>query len=289
MRSLIYPLIAVAIILACSFQAKKPVFEQPELESPKIQVIDRKTVDEVDLSPWVMQGSDVTLVAAQGAAIAGWEDDKSDERIASLEAAVKDLMTVKASSFDFETRLDTLETQMAEAKSDIVDLSNGQADLTKRVEELTALIEKRCPDGTVKTAAVKLNALGTGEFNLAPGEVLLSVDGVAVAPKAFSGGSNGSTVATTSTTTTSTNYGSYPPAAPMSGGSNGSLQYRAQVQNYQTSTYDVQTTPTPTTTNVQVQRRPLQQLRTNAPLRSRLAPKSPQSAPPVCFGPNCPN
>jgi hypothetical protein len=271
MRNLIYPLIAVAVILACTFQAEKPVFQEQPEEIPAVQVIDRQPIEQADLSQWVANPSEVHLIAAQGAAIDGWESD--NDRITKLEDAVKDLMKVKTSNFDLETRVDTLENQMAETKTDVSALS-------KRVDELAALIEVRCPDGKVKTAAVKLNSTGSGQFNLAPGEVLLSVDGVAVNSTSFSGGSNGTAVATTRTTT---QYGS-PPPSPTSGGSNGSLQYSTQSVNYQTSSYNVQSTPTPTTTNVQVQRRPLQQL------RSTIAPRrnAPQSAP-VCFGPNCPN
>jgi len=214
----------------------------------------------------------VRLIGTQAAPASSWNDGS-----AAIEARIAKL----------ESSMFAAEKELGEHDKDIIDLGNGQADLTKRVEELTALIEKRCPDGTVKTQSVAVNPVGSTSFNLAKGEILLSVDGVPVSPQLSSGGSNGSAVASTVTTSTA-NYGSYPVAAPQSGGSNGSLQY-TQSQQYQTSSYNVSTTPTATNTEVQIApRRPLQNLRAKVQQRSTVTSKAPMRNS-TCTGPNCPN
>jgi len=228
---------------------------------------------DASVDPWLIKPpivDMVRLIGTQATPAASWDDGS-----AAIEARIAKL----------ESSMFAMEKEVGEHDSDIIDLSNGQADLTKRVQELTALIEKRCPDGTVKTQSVAVNQVGSTSFNLAKGEILLSVDGVPVSPQFSSGGSNGSTVASTTTTSTA-NYGSYPVAAPQSGGSNGSLQYTQSAQNYQTSSYNVSTTPTATNTQVQIApRRPLQNLRANAPLRSVFTPRGNAT----CNDPNNPN
>jgi hypothetical protein len=289
MKNLIYPLIAAVVIIAMGFQSKQALFEDSEaaIHEPAETLGELKrepspfelqrAFDE-SVSPWLVQPPKIHLIAQQGELTQSFDlESQNAAKIRSLEHKLLELSQVKASSFGMEQRIDTLESQMREVKSDVVDLSAGQADLVKRIEELAALIEVRCPDGKVKTAAVQLNATGMGTYALAPGEILLSVDGVPV-NAASSGGSTGSFTASTTTA----NYGSYPTSAPKSGGSNGSLNYTAQQTSFQTSTYDVRTTPTPTATNVQVQRRPLQQIRSNGGLFNRNAPQT-------CIGPNCPN
>lgn len=289
MKNWIYPLIAITVIISVSFQSKESLFQpapvdQLEFEllpsKPSLRDIQRSAAAfDANVKPWVVKAPEIHFISDQGELTQTFDDRASDNmRFQQIEDAIAQISKASSSGFDLEKRLDTLESQMVEVKSDVVDLSAGQADLVKRVEELAALIEVRCPDGKVKTATVALNATGTGSYNLAPGEILLSVDGVPVSPKA-SGGSTGSFTAST----TSTQYGSTPPS-PISGGSNGSLNYTAQTTNYQTSTYDVQTTPTPTATNVQVQRRPMQQLRSGGGLFNRGTRSTA-----TCTGPNCPN
>lgn len=243
------------------------------------QVTRLDTMDyESRVAPWLISPP-VELVAAQSAAIQGWEDDTeaTNERIAELEEKIAELSKVKTSSAGLELQFNELEDRLSKLESSVTDVQNDHAALAKRVDELFALIEVRCPDGKVKTSKVSLNESGSGGIVLAPGERLLTIDGVPVASNTFSGGSNGTTVASTMT---STNYGSVPVAGP-SGGSNGNVNYTAQAVNYQTSTYSVQSTSVGQSTNVQVQRRPLQSV------RSALSPRARANA--KCVGPNCPN
>jgi hypothetical protein len=269
-------------------------------DSPKSSLRDLQNAEaafEESVEPWVVKGADVTLVAAPADLTQSFDliESQTDERLDRVEAKVESLSKVKSapleSTFVLEQQVAGLLKRMANVESDVVDLSNGQADLTKRVEELFALIETRCPDGKVKTASVSLNATGSGTYALAPGEVLLSVDGVPVSSsRTFSsGGSNGSQVMSTMTTTTS--YGSSVPVAY--GGSNGNVSVSNQV--YQTESYRVQATPT----QVQVQRRPLltnpqtgaprTPVRTllQRPAENRAARATVQAL--QCTGPNCPN
>lgn len=281
MRNVFY--IAATLVCAVAIFASMQQSHDMPVEI-QIECIETPTATHADgtIDDWVIKPT-VHLISAPAD---GWgEESASQPSIGDVADAVADAKTqFTTANLTIQQRLDELERQMAEAKSDIVDLSNGQADLTKRVEELTALVEIRTKSGETKTKAVAVSASGS-QFLLAPGEVITHIDGVAIAPvRASNGGSNGSFSASTSTTT---QYGSAPPTT-SSGGSNGSLSYSAQT--YQTQSYNVSSQPVGTQQQVSIApRRPLQQLRNNGPLRTRLAPQSTQQAPPVCFGPNCPN
>lgn len=272
MRNLIYGMVAMLVAFAIVDHMRTYPFEQP---TPVKYEASEKAFD-TSVDPWMVKPpivDMVRLIGTQATPASSWDDGSA--AIEAIEARVAKL----------ESSMFAAEKELGEHDKDIIDLGNGQADLKKRVEELTALIEKRCPDGTVKTQSVAVNPVGSTSFNLAKGEIVYSVDGVPVSPQFSSGGSNGSTVASTTTTSTA-NYGSYPVAAPQSGGSNGSLQYTQSAQQYQTSSYNVSTTPTATNTQVQIApRRPLQNLRAKAPVRSVFTPRGNAR----CNDPNNPN
>jgi hypothetical protein len=249
---------------------------------------------ETRVAPWIVS-ADTQFTAAPVDELEGFDDySEVSKKVDELESKLKELTKPKAADLETEQRLAALEDRLTKSESDIVDLSNGQADLTKRVEELKALIEIRCPDGKVKTASVSLDENGAGSFNLAPGEILQTIDGVAVnSASTFSGGSNGTAVATTSTISRA-NYGTavYPAA---SGGSNGGVQYStsypmaASTMNYSTTNYQVSSVPVNGSTALNFQRKPAAgPLRGGNGVFSRLrnAPRASASNG-VCFGPGC--
>lgn len=316
MRNLMFPLVAIGVVvLLAMMQSDYPVQYAPTIEtessSPtlpavlELQQVEESRVDEA-IDPWLVkptpahsvycpdaESNAVQLVATQAETLQGWEQGSDEsERIEKLEKQVAELTKLKSEGFDTAKRLDGLEDRMAKAESDVTDLSNGQADLTKAVEELRALIEIRCPDGKVKTATVAVDESGTGEIKLAPGEILQSIDGVPVNTlNSFSGGSNGTAVASTQSVVRA-NYGTatYP---ATSGGSNGSVQYQsvpmAATTTYSTSTYSAQSMPVSGGSNVVLTRRPATgRLRSgNGPLQNLRGTSRTRTANGVCYGPDC--